>query len=117
MEKKMKLITAIIPADRLDPVREALIRAEISRITVTRVTGHGQQQDMDLYRGQKVVPNLVPKVRIDIATTNEFVELIVDTIIKTARHGDGKIGDGKIFITNLEECIRIRTGDKGEQAI
>jgi nitrogen regulatory protein P-II 1 len=113
----MKLITAIIPADRLSPVREALIQAEIYRITVSRVTGHGQQENMDLYRGQEVVPNLVPKVRLDIAINNKSVELAVDTIIKTARHGDGKIGDGKIFITNLEECIRIRTGDKGEQAV
>jgi nitrogen regulatory protein P-II 1 len=113
----MKLITAIIPADRLDPVREALIQAGISRITVSRVTGHGQQEDMDLYRGQEIVPNLIPKARLDIALNKEFVDLTVDTIIATARHGQGKIGDGKIFITNLEECIRIRTGDRGEQAI
>jgi nitrogen regulatory protein P-II 1 len=113
----MKLITAIIPADRLDPVREALIQAGISRITVSRVTGHGQQEDMDLYRGQEIVPNLIPKVRLDVAVNKKFVGLTVDTIIATARHGEGQIGDGKIFITNLEECIRIRTGDRGEQAI
>jgi len=113
----MKLITAIIPADRLDPVREALIQAEISRITVSRVTGHGQQEDMDLYRGQEIVPNLIPKARLDIAVNKEFVDLTVDQIIATARHGEGQIGDGQIFITNLEECIRIRTGDRGEQAI
>jgi len=113
----MKLITAIIPADRLDPVREALIQVGISRITVSRVTGHGQQEDMDLYRGQEIVPNLIPKVRLDVAVNKKFVGLTVDTIIATARHGEGKIGDGKIFITNLEECIRIRTGDRGEQAI
>jgi nitrogen regulatory protein P-II 1 len=113
----MKLITAIIPADRLDPVREALIQAGISRITVSRVTGHGQQEDMDLYRGQEIVPNLIPKVRLDVAVNKKFVDLTVDTIIAKARHGDGQIGDGKIFITNLEECIRIRTGDRGEQAI
>jgi nitrogen regulatory protein P-II 1 len=113
----MKLITSIIPADRLDPVREALIKAEISRITVSRVTGHGQQEDMDLYRGQEIVPNLIPKVRLDIAVNAEFVDITVDTIIATAKHGDGRIGDGKIFITNLEECIRIRTGERGGQAI
>ena len=113
----MKLITAIIPADRLDPVREALIQAGISRITVSRVTGHGQQEDMDLYRGQEIVPNLIPKVRLDIAVNAEFVDITVDTIIATAKHGDGRIGDGKIFITNLEECIRIRTGERGGQAI
>ena len=113
----MKLITAIIPADRLDPVREALIQVGISRITVSRVTGHGQQEDMDLYRGQEIVPNLIPKVRLDVAVNKKFVDLTVDTIIATARHGEGQIGDGKIFITNLEECIRIRIGDRGEQAI
>ena len=113
----MKLITAIIPADRLDPVREALIQAGISRITVSRVTGHGQQEDMDLYRGQEIVPNLIPKVRLDIAVNAEFVDITVDTIIATAKHGDGRIGDGKIFITNLEECIRIRTGERGGHAI
>ena len=113
----MKLITSIIPADRLDPVREALIKAEISRITVSRVTGHGQQEDMDLYRGQEIVPNLIPKVRLDIAVNAEFVDITVDTIIATAKHGEGRIGDGKIFITNLEECIRIRTGERGGQAI
>ena len=113
----MKLITAIIPADKLDQVREALIKAEITRITVSRVTGHGRQEDMDLYRGQEVVPNLIPKARLDIAVNDAFVDITVDTIINTAKHGEGKIGDGKIFITPLEECIRIRTGERGSQAI
>ena len=113
----MKLITAILQPDKLDPVREALINADITRITVSRVTGHGRQEDIDLYRGSEVTPNLIPKVRLDIAVNDEFIDVTVDTILKTARHSDGKIGDGKIFITPLEECIRIRTGERGSEAI
>ncbi|MEX0777324.1 MAG: P-II family nitrogen regulator [Phycisphaeraceae bacterium] len=114
----MKLITAIIQSDKLDQVREALIKAEITRITVSRCTGHGRAQgDFDLYRGAEVTPNLLPKVRLDIACNDEFVEIAVDAILKAAKHGAGEIGDGKIFITPLEECIRIRTEERGGQAI
>jgi len=114
----MKLITAIIRETRLDQVREALIEAEITRITVSRVSGHGQQMSEDIYRGQKVVPNLVPKIRLEIAVNNEYVDLTVDTIINAARsNSDGNVGDGKIFIMPLEECIRIRTKEKGIKAI
>jgi len=114
----MKLITAIIQPDKLDVVREALIAAKITRITVSRVTGHGRQQvEEEIYRGQMVAPNLIPKVRLDIACNDEFVKIACDAIIQTAKHGDGKIGDGKIFITHLEECIRIRTGETGGGAI
>ena len=113
----MKMITAIIPSDKLDQVREALIAAEIGRITVSRVTGHGQQENMDLYRGQEVTPNLIPKIRLEIGVNDDFVKITVDTIIAAARHNDGAIGDGKIFIMPLEDCIRIRTGERGEQAI
>lgn len=113
----MKLVTAIIPSDKLDEVREALIAAEITRISVSRVTGHGRAEDENIYRGQTVIPNLIDRVRLDIACNDAFVEITVDAILKSARHGDGQIGDGKIFITNLEECIRIRTGERGGQAI
>lgn len=114
----MKLITAIIRESKLDIVREALINAEITRITIVRVSGHGQQIDEDIYRGKKVIPNLIPKVKIEIAVNEAFVDITVDTIIKSARtNGKGNVGDGKIFITNLEECIRIRTGERGGQAI
>jgi nitrogen regulatory protein P-II 1 len=113
----MKLITAIIPPDRLDHVREALIQADITRITVSRVTGHGRQEDIEFYRGQKIAPNLIPKVRLDIAVNNEFVDITVDTIVKAAKHGQGEIGDGKIFITPMEQCIRIRTNERGGSAI
>lgn len=114
----MKLITAIIREVQLDKVREALIEAEIKRITVSRVSGHGQQRIEEMYRGQIIVPDLIPKVRIEIAVNEAFVEITVDTILKSARtNGTGRVGDGKIFITNLEECIRIRTGERGGTAI
>ncbi len=114
----MKLITAIIQEDKLDEVREALISAEITRITVSRVDGHGRQEDTEIYRGIVVVPNLIPKVELKIAVNDEFVDVTVDAILKSARHGaDGAVGDGKIFISPLEECIRISTGQRGGEAI
>jgi len=109
------MITAIIRENKLDEVREALIENEITRITVVRVSGHGQQVTEDIYRGAKVIPNLIPKVKIEIAVNDEFVKITVDSIIKAARSGE--LGDGKIFITPLEECIRIRTNEKGSKAI
>ena len=114
----MKLITAIIREVKLDKVREALIAAEITRITVSRVSGHGQQRIEEMYRGQRIVPDLIPKIKIDIAVNEAFVDITVDAILKAARtNGEGSVGDGKIFITPLEECIRIRTGERGGTAI
>jgi nitrogen regulatory protein PII len=114
----MKLITAIIREVQLDKVREALIEAEIKRITVSRVSGHGQQRIEELHRGQIVIPDLIPKVKIEIAVNEAFVDITVETILKSARtNGAGSVGDGKIFIIPLEECIRIRTGEKGGEAI
>lgn len=117
----MKLITAIIREVQLDQVREALIEAGITRITVSPVSGHGQQLNKEYYRGQVFVPDLIPKMRLEIAVNEKFVKLATDTIIKAARSiGDdnmGEVGDGKIFITNLEDCIRIRTNEHGEAAI
>jgi nitrogen regulatory protein P-II 1 len=113
----MKLITAIIQPDKLDEVREALISAEITRITVSRVTGHGRQVEEEIYRGQTFAPTLIPKVRLDIACNDAFVDITCETIINAVKKNGGNIGDGKIFITNLEECIRIRTGERGGDAI
>jgi nitrogen regulatory protein P-II 1 len=114
----MKLITAIIRENKLDMVREALIEAEITRITVSRVSGHGQQTREQIYRTQTVTPDLIPKVRLEIAVNDEFIDITVDTIIKSARTNDtGELGDGKIFISLLEDCIRIRTGERGGKAI
>lgn len=113
----MKLITAIIREVQLDKVREALIAAEIKRITVSRVSGHGQQRIEEMYRGRIIIPDLIPKVKIEIAVNDSFVDITVDTILKSARTNGGRVGDGKIFITPLEECIRIRTGERGGTAI
>lgn len=113
----MKLVIAIIQPDKLDEVRESLIAAKITRITVSRVSGHGRQVEDEIFRGQTFAPNLIPKVRIDIACNDEFVKIACDAIIKAAKHDGGRVGDGKIFVLPLEECIRIRTGDKGSGAI
>ena len=115
----MKLITAIIREVQLDKVREALIEAEIKRITVSLVSGHGQQRIEEMYRGQIIIPDLIPKIKIEIAVNEEFVDITVDAILKSARTNGpgGRVGDGKIFITPLEECIRIRTGERGGSAI
>jgi len=109
----MKLITAIIREVQLDKVREALIEADIKRITVSRVSGHGQQRIEEMYRGQIIIPDL-----IEIGVNDAFVDITVNAILKAARtDGEGNVGDGKIFITPLEECIRIRTGERGGTAI
>jgi nitrogen regulatory protein P-II 1 len=113
----MKLIIAIIQPDKLDEVHQALIAAEIFRITVSRVTGHGQQEDPELYRGEEVTPSLLPKVRLEIAVNDAFVEPTVNAILGASKHNGGTIGDGKIFIMTLEEVIRIRTGERGGSAI
>ena len=118
----MKLIIAIIRETQLDQVREALIENEIGRITVTRVSGHGQLIDEEIYRGKKIVPGLIPKVKLEIAVNDQFVDITVNTIIKTvkAKYGTGakgKQGDGKIFILPMEECIRISTEEKGGAGI
>lgn len=113
----MKLITAIIQENRLDRVRQELIAEEVYRITVGRVSGRGQQVGEEIYRGQRVTPNLMPKVRIDIAVNEDFVERTCDAIIRGARANGGDVGDGKIFVTPLLECIRIRTGERGGGAI
>ena len=113
----MKLVTAIIQPDKLDAVHQALMEAEVFRITVSRVTGHGRHLEEDLYRGSTVTPNLIPKVRLDIACNDEFVEVACKAIPQGAKHREGEVGDGKIFITPLEECIRIRTEERGREAI
>ncbi len=113
----MKLVTAIIQPDKLDQVRESLIEAEIFRITVSRCTGRGRAEEADLYRGQEIVPALVSKIRLDIACNDEFVEVAIDAILKAAKHGSGEVGDGKIFVTALEQCVRIRTAERGSEAI
>ena len=113
----MKLITAIIQPDHLRPVREALNEAGIQRITVCRVTGHGKEHQEEIYRGQVVVPDLIPKVRIDIGLEEQYVQAACDAIRSAGIHEDGRIGDGKIFVTPLEQAIKIRSGETGVDAL
>lgn len=113
----MKMITAIIQPHKLDEVREELIKSEIYRIMVSRCAGRGQDETIDLYHGQEVMSDLLPNVRLDIACNDDWMDVAVKAILRAARRGEGEIGDGKIFITFLEECIRIRTEERGGKAI
>jgi nitrogen regulatory protein P-II 2 len=112
----MKLIIAYIQPEKLNAVKQALYEKEVFKMSVTNALGCGQQKGYhETYRGADVEVNLLKKVRLEIAVNDEFVEPTVNAIIGAAR--TGKIGDGKIFIHSLDECIRIRTGEKGEEAI
>ena len=112
----MKLITAMIQPNRLQDVQDALFKANVTKMTVSNALGCGQQKGYDeTYRGTVHEVNLLKKVRIEIAVNEDYVEPTVNAIIAGAR--TGKIGDGKIFITELAEVIRIRTGEKGKVAI
>jgi nitrogen regulatory protein P-II 2 len=112
----MKLIVAIIKPDRLEAVKQELYKAEVNLITVNEVLGHGRQMGVtEIYRGVKEVGNLLRKIRLEIAVNEDFVEPTISAIIRGAQ--TGKIGDGKIFVLDLVECIRIRTEERGGQAI
>jgi nitrogen regulatory protein P-II 2 len=112
----MKLITAIIKPFKLDEVRAALSELGVSGMTVTEVKGFGRQRGhTELYRGAEYVVDFVPKARLDIAVRSELVEQVVDAIVKTAK--TGKVGDGKIFISELQRVIRIRTGETDNSAL
>lgn len=112
----MKLIIAVIQPDKLFDVKEALVAANITKMTASNVIGCGQQMGYtESYRGIPAEINLLKKVELRIAVNEEFVKPTVDAIIKGAR--TGKIGDGKIFVLDLPECIRIRTGETGTKAI
>ena len=112
----MKLIIAMIQPHKLPDVKKALYAAKVYKMTVTNTLGCGQQKGYtETYRGVIHKINLLKKVRLEIAVNEEYVQPTVDAIIRGARNG--KIGDGKIFVINLAECIRIRTGEKGGNAI
>ncbi len=112
----MKLITAIIKPFKMDDVRQALADVGVQGITVTEVKGFGRQKGhTELYRGAEYVVDFLPKVKLEIAVDGEMVDNVVDAILKSAN--TGKIGDGKIFISPLEEIIRIRTGETGSEAV
>lgn len=112
----MKLITAIIKPFKLDDVRESLSEIGVQGITVTEVKGFGRQKGhTELYRGAEYVVDFLPKIKLEIAIADDQVESTIEAIMQTA--ATGKIGDGKIFVTSLEEVIRIRTGETGDDAV
>ena len=116
MRVYMKFVTAIVQRFRLDDVREALSGIGVQGITVTEVKGFGRQKGhTELYRGAEYVVDFLPKVKIEIGVADSLVEQTIETITKSAN--TGKIGDSKIFVTALEQIIRIRTGETGEEAI
>lgn len=115
----MKLIIAIIQPSRLEAVKAALTEVEVFRLTVMDVQGFGRQKGhTEVYRGHEFSVNLLRKVQLQIAVNEDFVEPTISAIIKGGRTGtSGEIGDGKIFVLPLEDCIRIRTGERGSEAI
>lgn len=115
----MKLIIAIIQPSKLEDVKAALTEVEVFRLTVMDVQGFGRQKGhSEVYRGHEITVNLLRKVQLQIAVNEEFVEPTINAIIKGGRTGEkGEIGDGKIFVLPLDDCIRIRTGERGGEAI
>ena len=112
----MRLIVAYIQPEKLNDVKQALYAAQVYKMSITNALGCGQQKGYhETYRGVDVEVNLLKKVRLEIAVNADFVQPTIDAIIKGARSGN--IGDGKIFVTQLEQCLRIRTGQEGKDAI
>lgn len=112
----MKLITAVVKPFKLDDVREALSEIGVQGITVTEVKGFGRQKGhTELYRGAEYVVDFLPKVKIEVAVSSDLTDKVIESITKAAN--TGKIGDGKIFVTSLEQVIRIRTGESGADAL
>ncbi|MCR6625332.1 MAG: P-II family nitrogen regulator [Pseudoxanthomonas sp.] len=112
----MKMVMAIIKPFKLDDVREALAESGVAGITVTEVKGFGRQKGhTELYRGAEYVVDFLPKVKLEVAVTNDQVEHVVEAIVKAA--GTGKIGDGKVFVYDLERVVRIRTGELDADAL
>ncbi len=112
----MKLITAIVKPFKLDDVREALSEIGVQGITVTEVKGFGRQKGhTELYRGAEYVVDFLPKVKVDVAVGADLVDQVIEAISKAAN--TGKIGDGKIFVTSIEQVVRIRTGETGPEAL
>ena len=115
----MKLIIAVIQPSKLEDVKAALSEVEVVRLTIMDVQGFGRQKGQtEMYRGREITLNLLRKVQLQIAVNEDFVEPTINAIIKGGRTGDhGQIGDGKIFVLPLDDCIRIRTGERGPEAI
>ena len=115
----MKKITAIIRPEKLEAVRTALSHTDVYLMTVTDVRGCGSQGGRtEIYRGQEYPVELLPKVKVEIAVSDPFLDATIDTIVQNARSADtGALGDGKIFVEPLDDCVRIRTGERGATAI
>ncbi len=115
----MKLIIAIIQPNKLEAVKAALAEAEVFRLTVTDVQGFGRQKGhTEIYRGHEFTVNLLRKVQLQIAVNEEFVEPTIEAIVKGGRsQPNGEVGDGKIFVLPMDDCIRIRTGERGPEAV
>jgi nitrogen regulatory protein P-II 2 len=115
----MKLIIAIIQPSKLEDVKAALTKVEVVRLTIMDVQGFGRQKGQtEVFRGREITVNLLRKVQLQIAVNDNFVEPTINAIIEGGRSGEeGSIGDGKIFVLPLEDCIRIRTGERGPEAI
>jgi len=112
----MKKVEAIIKPFKLDEVKDALSKIGVKGNTVTEVKGFGRQKGhTELYRGAEYVVDFLPKIKIEVVVSDDMVEKVIETIVNTAK--TGRIGDGKIFVTNVEEVVRIRTGERGEDAI
>ncbi|MDA7700890.1 P-II family nitrogen regulator [Gammaproteobacteria bacterium] len=112
----MKLVTAIIKPFKLQEVREALVAAGIEGLTITEVKGYGRQKGhTEMYRGSEYSVDTLPKIKLEILVSDDQVSLVTETLVVTAQ--TGKIGDGKIFITSVDDVIRIRTGETGSEAI
>ncbi len=112
----MKRIIAIVRPEKLEPLKEALFAADVSGMTISQVNGCGNQHGWkEYFRGTEVLLNMVPKVKFEIVASDDEVDGIVDTIVATAQTGE--VGDGKVFISPVDEVIRIRTGERGDSAI
>jgi nitrogen regulatory protein P-II 2 len=112
----MKLVTAIVKPFRLDDVRNALSEVGIQGMTVSEVKGFGRQRGhTELYRGAEYIVDFLPKAKIEVAVSDDMVERVVETVVDAAK--TGKVGDGKIFVTDLEQVWRIRTGESGDSAL
>ena len=112
----MKLIIAVIKPFKLEEVREALTGLGVQGLMVSEVKGYGRQAGhTEIYRGAEYVVNFVPKIKLEIVVTDELVDKVIDTLAATAK--TGKIGDGKIFVVNVEQAMRVRTGETGEAAL
>jgi len=112
----MKLVIAIIRPHKLDDVKDGLFSLGISGMTVTEVRGFGRQKGhTEVYRGAEYAVDFLPKTKVSVAVADDMVDKVIDSISETA--GDGKVGDGKIFVQSLEQVVRIRTGEKGDDAL